>query len=68
MYWGKRVLPARKSNGLITFLGLPTRAPLFTLFTYEPYSYKVERDVIRVASSNHLGLRDSEMLMCVTRL
>ena len=28
MYGGKRVLPARKSNGAITFLGLPTLAPL----------------------------------------
>jgi len=28
MYRGKRVLPARKSNGAITFLGLPTLAPL----------------------------------------
>ena len=28
MYGGKRVLHARKSNGTITFLGLPTLAPL----------------------------------------
>jgi hypothetical protein len=45
-------LACAESNGLITFLGLPTFAPLFTLFRYEQYRW----------------LCDSEMLMCATWL